>query len=536
MFKIFRERSLLFSQISVFLIFIILVSISFFGLYSIKSAADRMGQSKDVVADILPPPLYLIEAQLTIYNLLRSPITEQPQLLETLARLQQEFKQRNTYWQSSDLDKALATSLLGEQRLQGERFWQLVEQSFLPALKQGDLAQASQIATTLQAIYTAHRKAVDNTVVIGNQLASDTSKELLTTANVCYGLLILATLLGCILVIYLARPTQLRLTEAGQAAAAIAAGNLNSQLPAPGKDVIGELIHKISNMRDQLGKLVSTIQDSAQTVHDKSINLTSSAKQHVAHNKREVATAVHVKQIVELLHEAISHVSERLHHLGNIASKSEQEALTTDNAITEVETVIDAMMQGVQHVAGTISDLASLSEKIASLAENIKQITDQTNMLALNAAIEAARAGEQGRGFAVVADEVRALAIRTQGSTSSITDTINQIQNVSHRAVEEMEKEISRVAQAVEQAAIAKQVVVGIHKSSGAMSSMLVEVNHLMEEENKLINDINDKMTDISQLAEEASANAQASLSEANSLEQQSRRLTEQAMRFQLHS
>ena len=83
MLKHIHDRSLLFGQILGIMVIITLISISFFGLYSVRSAADQMGQGKDVVADILPPPLYLIESQLQVYTLLHAKPEEREALLQT---------------------------------------------------------------------------------------------------------------------------------------------------------------------------------------------------------------------------------------------------------------------------------------------------------------------------------------------------------------------------------------------------------------------------------------------------------------------
>ncbi len=534
MLKQIHDRSLLFSQILGVIVIITLISISFFGLYSVRSAADQMGQGKDVVADILPPPLYLIESQLQVYTLLHATPEEREALLQTLARLQQEFESRNRFWQESNLNEPLKELLLGEQKVQGELFWQLLNAQFVPAIKAGDLAQAGAIAARLHTLYNAHRLGVDATVTSGNQYAAEQMAHLASTTQLCYGLLLCAALLGAGLIFWLGRPTQQRLLAAGKATAAIAKGELNSPMPEPGLDTIGELIRQIGAMRDQLATLVASLQRSASTLDDRATNLTAMAQRHADDSEAQVGAAQHIEQAIEQLTHAIEQAGSQLHQVGKQTLQSATRAQEATHAIHTVEQVIEEQAAGVKRVSRTISDLTGLSQQIAGLAGAIHGIAEQTNLLALNAAIEAARAGEQGRGFAVVADEVRSLATRTGSATTEINTIIGKIQDVSLRAASEMDAELARVEQAVTHAMTARQSVARIGQSCEEINQRIAQVDQLMSDETRLIQGINHQVSEMSRLAAEVNQSASHAAEEATMVAQHARILTRQTRHFHL--
>ncbi len=534
MLKHIHDRSLLFGQILGIMVIITLISISFFGLYSVRSAADQMGQGKDVVADILPPPLYLIESQLQVYTLLHAKPEEREPLLQTLTRLQQEFESRNRFWQESSLNEPLRELLLGEQKVQGELFWQLLNDKFVPAIKVGDLAQAGAIAARLHTLYNAHRLGVDATVIRGNEYAAEQMAHLANTTRLCYGLLLCAALLGAGLIFWLGRPTQQRLLAAGKATAAIAEGELNRPMPEPGLDAIGELIRQIGAMRDQLATLVESLQRSASTLDDRATSLTAMAQRHTDDSQAQVGAAHHIEQAIEQLTHSIEQAGSQLHQVGEQTLQSAERAQEATIAIHTVEQVIGEQVTGVKQVSHTISDLAGLSQQIAGLAGAIHDIAEQTNLLALNAAIEAARAGEQGRGFAVVADEVRSLATRTGSATTEINTIIGKIQDVSLRAANEMDTELARVEQAVTHTMTARQSVARIAQSCEEINQRIAQVDQLMSDETRLVQGIHHQVGEMSRLAAEVNQSASHAAEEATMVAQHARILTRQTHHFHL--
>jgi Fe-S-cluster-containing hydrogenase component 2 len=86
------------------------------------------------------------------------------------------------------------------------------------------------------------------------------------------------------------------------------------------------------------------------------------------------------------------------------------------------------------------------SEKLLArfkpIIASIESISFQTSMLSMNASIEAAHAGAAGAGFNVVAKEVRELAARSNGETSRIYASLEELQQVLDGAVQHFEERL----------------------------------------------------------------------------------------------
>ena len=99
--------------------------------------------SKDLIADILPPPEYIIEARLVIYQLLDNPKEEdKKQLVEKLASLKKDYYDRQKYLAENLVDKKQRTLMLEGARKPSDLFFQTIEKEFLPAYNSGDMAEA----------------------------------------------------------------------------------------------------------------------------------------------------------------------------------------------------------------------------------------------------------------------------------------------------------------------------------------------------------------------------------------------------------
>jgi methyl-accepting chemotaxis protein len=115
-----------------------------------------------------------------------------------------------------------------------------------------------------------------------------------------------------------------------------------------------------------------------------------------------------------------------------------EEIVTTNNYIYENEGEaiknIDNQLRLIDDIREKLNDFINLFNEIdqniknvKDFAENIENISKQTNLLGLNASIEASRGGDFSKEFTVVANEVKNLASKSTALSNSINENVKKL-------------------------------------------------------------------------------------------------------------
>jgi PAS domain S-box-containing protein len=126
----------------------------------------QIEQGKDLVADILPPPEYIIESYLTAYQLADATDKDAiAQLEQKMDSLKKDYDTRHEYWTSKLPDGQMKETLVDRSYQPVEAFYRAYTNKFLPAVQAGDTAQAKEVLLgALTRHYEAHRKEIDDLV------------------------------------------------------------------------------------------------------------------------------------------------------------------------------------------------------------------------------------------------------------------------------------------------------------------------------------------------------------------------------------
>jgi methyl-accepting chemotaxis protein len=493
----------------------------FFGAWSFKTLTEvqvggglytRIVQSKDLIADILPPPAYILESYLVSLQLLRgAEPAAQDKLIERLATLRKEYDTRRQYWRGQGLEEELDVILSKDSHEPALAFYDIAFKEFVPALRERNIQAASAAMARMSAVYERHRLAIDRAVQFAAARVSGdethAASRIRSAEILLFAILVISLGVATWVAVVIARAVIAPLTAATAAARRIADGDLSGEVGrATGTQETVMLIESLSAMQDTLRKITTDLRNAANNVDARSGEI---ARGNADLSSRTEQQASSLEETTASLEELTSTVQKNAENVRKVNQK-----------MTEATEIAVRGGGVVRDVVTTMSGISESSKKIADIISVIDSIAFQTNILALNAAVEAARAGEQGRGFAVVAGEVRNLAQRSAAAAKEIKELISTSVakvDTGGRLVDQAGKTMDEVVTAVKR-----------------LTEIMGQITGASQEQSSGLDQINQAIVQMDQVTQQNTALVEEAAAAAESLSEEAHNLLKAASAFKL--
>lgn len=520
-----------------------------FGIYALYSFSkvkvngemyNNIVQGKDLVADILPPPEYIIESDLLTYQILNENDKSNLEILIKKSEdLEKEFNARHEFWIKTLPEGDMKKYMTVEAYNYASEFFNIRDKEFFQAVRAGDKIKAESLVNgKLLEAYNKHRESIDKVVELANESNTKIEKEasniVSITIIILIGVAVSIALIVIILSIFISKTITNPLILAVKSLGEIANGDFTKEIPEnlkARKDEIGDIIIAIDLMKVSLKKLISKLTGECLNINKITTNVlgnmngldrdieevaavteefSAGMEESLASTEEMSAASKEIEIFVDnLSKEAINglkaakEINNRAESIRNSVNLSQNKAqIIINEVIKDVEQSIES---------------SKVIEKIRILTETIMQITSQTNLLALNASIEAARAGEAGKGFTVVAEEIRKLAeeskitvVKIQDVTKLITESVNELSNNSKKLIIFVEEEVTNDYNKMLK-------VADIYNEDGKfVDSMVTKFSSVT---NELLFSVHDVMVAIDNVAKTSSDGAEGTINVAHKLQ-----------------
>ena len=367
------------------------------------SAYTNMISGKDLVADVLPPPLYVIEAYLNA-TIMAEENVSLDQAKARFVSLKKDFNDRRSYWASSNLPTAIRAEVAAAAEA-GDKFWVVLEERYLPAVARKDKALIQKHGAELAGAYGDHRKLVDTLVLDANKFLSVAEANagkagdlwqsvLLGTA----GLVLLVVLIG-VAVIRTRVIKPLLIMSAYMSR--LSKGTYDEEVPLGNrKDEIGEMANAVAIFRASAieRRTARRIEEDARVMADEERERIE-ATEREADQKRQ--------RVLEALATGLDHIAN-----GDLAFR------LNDPLAAEYEKLRADFNASISKLAGTLKDISVATDSVHSGSRDISSAADD---LARRTEQQAAALEQTSAALNGIVDAVRKTSEMSEKARAAVT-------------------------------------------------------------------------------------------------------------------
>lgn len=371
---------------------------------------------KDLIADVLPPPEYIIESYLVAHQLSsESDKANQQVLIKQMEVLQTDYTSRHDFWKQAHLEKELSELLLQKSYVPAMEFYDVVFKKLIPAIKGEDSKTIASAMLDLKQKYDLHlaaiREVVQLTTKQNEKLEASTMDYLQKSKLIQLITFLFILLVSIIFAIFIGRRITRLLGDVQVAIEHMSNNDFTGNIEVNSQDEIGRVAQALALLSKNFTLVVRQVRTSTDSI--------GTASSEIAAGNLDLSTRTEEQaSVLGTITGSINDFSDAVRENATQAAGISESAVDTSRVATQAGIAI-------QGIVVTMGEIQERAKKVLNIVGVIDGIAFQTNILALNAAVEAARAGEQGRGFAVVASEVRNLAQRSATAAREIKSLID---------------------------------------------------------------------------------------------------------------
>ena len=305
----------------------LVIGFSLFGIATFKAMTtlnvngpvyQRIAQGKDIIADVLPPPEYIMESymvalQLTVAEDFYDIKTQA--LVSRFKKLKAAYQNRHNFWAAQPLDPQLHDLLLERSYLPAQAFYTEADQRFLPAIQAGDRDGVLASFQDMRRAYDQHRAVIDELLRYTTERNAEDERQAQAMNsrynNGLLGIFSFSVAVAILLTILVSRGILHSLHTVQQVAGAIAEGDLDSTIDIEQKDEIGDLLRSMDTMQQQLLERITADRKAAEETLRVKIALDNvSTGVMIADNNRNIIYAN--REVLNILGKAGTNVSKQL--------------------------------------------------------------------------------------------------------------------------------------------------------------------------------------------------------------------------------